>query len=142
MKEENLKYLVEYMYFRKGLYGLFSNTGFGKTTFMMHLIHELSERGKKCLLFSLELSEKQVIDKMKRLKLRTDKLKVLDDHICNSERIEEIIELEQPQFVFIDYIQLVDGRTCDLIMDLKRITKRFFSTDIFYRTASKSIRRS
>ncbi len=126
-----LKQLANYMVSRKGLYGLFSNPGFGKTTLLMHLIHEFSGFEEKCLLFSLELSKQQVLDRMNWFKLSPDGLMVLDSPLCNFETIAKITQAEKPQCVFIDYLQLVDGDKCDLIKDLKRITKQF-SVPIFF----------
>lgn len=126
-----LKQLANYMFSRKGLYGLFSNPGFGKTTLMIHLIHKFSGFGEKCLLFSLELSKQQVLDRMNRFKLSPDGLMVLDSPLCNFETIAKKTQMEKPQCVFIDYLQLVDGNKCDLIKDLKEITEQL-SVPIFF----------
>lgn len=131
MKNDYLKFLANYMVSRKGLYGLFSNPGFGKTTFMMHLIHEFLGSGEKCLLFSLEMSEQQVLDRMNQLELSSDGLIILDSPECDSETIAKTTQVEKPQCVFIDYLQLVDGDKCDLLKDLKRITEQL-SVPIFF----------
>ena len=126
-----MMHLAHYMVSCKGLYGLFSNPCFGKTTFMMHLIHEFSGFGEKSLLFSLELTEQQALDRMNQLKLSSNGLIVFDDPLCNFETIAKITQTEKPQCVFIDYLQLVAGNRCDLIKDLKRISK-LFSIPIFF----------
>ncbi len=131
MENGYFKFLANYMVSRKGLYGLFSNPGFGKTTFMMHLIHEFSGFSEKSLLFSLELPEQQVLDRMDRFKLSSDGLMIIDSPRCNSEIIAEKTQVEKPQCVLIDYLQLVDGNKCDLLKYLKRIAEQF-SVPIFF----------
>ena len=133
MLNDCLRYLSYYMVTRKGLYGLFSNPGFGKTTFMINLIQEFSKSGEKSLLFSLELSEQQVLDKMNRFKMSSNGLRIFDNPRCTSDIIAEKIQMEKPGCVFIDYLQLLDfdKNRCDLLKDLKETAVRF-SVPIFF----------
>lgn len=109
----------------------------GKTCFMTNIMLNLLEQNKKCLFFSLEMSEEQLIKRllcqvgevdahllqmpneiskreknvekiMKALdKLSKYDLTIYDEHF-NVEDIKEKIEQVKPEFVFIDYLQLID----------------------------------
>ena len=109
----------------------------GKSSFATNIMLNLLEQNKKCLFFSLELSEwllikrllcqvgevdyhllqmpneiskreKNVEKIMKTLdKLSKYDLTIYDEHF-NVEDIKERIEQHKPEFVFIDYLQLLD----------------------------------
>ena len=132
----------------------------GKSSFATNIMLNLLEQNKKCLFFSLELSEKLLIKRllcqigevdahllkmpneiskreknvekiMKALdKLSKYDLTIYDEH-CNVENIKEKIEQVKPEFVFIDYLQLIDvppkkprSESYEKVMrDLKKIAK-------------------
>ena len=109
----------------------------GKSSFATNIMLNLLEQNKKCLFFSLELSEGLLIKRllcqvgevdyhllqmpneiskreknvekiMKALdKLSKYDLTIYDEHF-NVEDIKERIEQHKPEFVFIDYLQLLD----------------------------------
>lgn len=130
----------------------------GKTAFLTTILINLLKQKKKCLFFSLDLSAQQLIlriisqlteidcyylktDKAMNLK-NADKiykvigeivdfdLKINDEHLdINS--IKENIEKVKPDFVFIDYLQLIEikskktrAETLEgVLIELKRIAK-------------------
>lgn len=109
----------------------------GKTSFMLCILHNLLKQNKKCLFLSLKMSTQQIIKRFitqmgeidycvlthnemsQKRKYYKDKItKVLDeiagfDLTINGEQvsIEEIkeqIEFLKPEYVFIDYLQLIN----------------------------------
>ena len=132
----------------------------GKSNFATSIMLNLLEQNKKCLFFSLELSEgllikrllcqigevdyhllqmpneiskrEKNVDKiMKALdKLSKYDLTIYDEHF-NIEDIKEKIEQVKPEFVFIDYLQLIEvppkkprSESYEKVMrDLKKIAK-------------------
>ena len=130
----------------------------GKTAFMLSIMFNLLKQNKKCLLFSLEMSTSNVI---KRLIAQAAEINLaglsignlLDDSqktkieyilttmsylnltICDDtytiEGIRNKIAEEKPEYVFIDYLQLLETprkqQRCEAItnimMDLKQIAK-------------------
>ena len=132
----------------------------GKSNFATNIMLNLLEQNKKCLLFSLELSEGLLIKRLlcqvgevdyhllqipneisKRAKsveqitesldkLSKYDLTIYDEHF-NVEDIKEKIEQVKPEFVFIDYLQLLDvpnkkphSESYEKIMrDLKQIAR-------------------
>lgn len=109
----------------------------GKSSFATNIMLNLLEQNKKCLFFSLELSEGLLIKRLlcqvgevdyhllqmpneiskreksvKKIMKALDKLSkydltIYDEHF-NVEDIKERIEQNKPEFVFIDYLQLLD----------------------------------
>ena len=132
----------------------------GKSSFATNIMMNLLEQNKKCLFFSLELSEELLIKRllsqigevdahllkmpneiskreknvekiMKALdKLSKYDLTIYDEHF-NVEDIKEQIEQVKPEFVFIDYLQLIEvppkkprSESYEKVMrDLKKIAK-------------------
>jgi replicative DNA helicase len=132
----------------------------GKTSFATNIMLNLLEQNKKCLFFSLEMSEEQAIkrllgqigevdsmllrnlDGILRRKQSVEKiaealnkiskydLTIIDD-VHNADGIKEQIEQIKPEFVFIDYLQLIDvpskkprSESFEKVMrDLKKIAK-------------------
>lgn len=132
----------------------------GKTSFATNIMLNLLEQNKKCLFFSLEMSEEQAIkrllgqigevdsmllrnpDGILRRKQSVEKiaealnkiskydLTIIDD-AHDTDGIKEQIEQIKPEFVFIDYLQLIDvpskkprSESFEKVMrDLKKIAK-------------------
>ena len=131
----------------------------GKTAFMTSILYNFLKQDKKCLLFSLEMSISQylkmliaqiseiglfslnnpnVLDDKNKEEIKTAldiisscDLSIFDD----TYKIEEIlsrIETEKPEYVFIDYLQLIDiprkkqrsEAIANIILDLKKIAKQ------------------
>lgn len=110
-----------------------SRPSMGKTAFAMSLMENFIKNGKKCLFFSFEMSEEQFIQRLLiqysetnalrvgytnsteadeiNLKTAIDELSGLDylvkDITSNIEEIEAQIEEYKPDYVFIDYLQLI-----------------------------------
>lgn len=107
----------------------------GKTSFITTIMLHLLKNNKKCLFFSLDMSVQQLVKKLiaqvaevdmqhinsgktngkewERLTVAIEKLKNYDvgisDLPCISvDKIKEKVEIEKPEFVFIDYLQLID----------------------------------
>lgn len=105
----------------------------GKTAFLYNIMENVSKMGKKCFLFSLEMSTKLVVKRLisqisevDTIKLRTGNMEQKDwdkiatamstllelpisiDDSCsiNIEEIESKIKEGKPDIVFIDYLQL------------------------------------
>ena len=130
----------------------------GKTTFMLSIMENILLKNKRCLYFSLEISKEQVITRLlfhiaeisfikSKMNNMDEKdweklsdamnnllmwdLKIDDNSILKTEEIETAIKEQQPDVVFIDYLQLMDGKRkqdrCtqieEIIKDLKRIAK-------------------
>lgn len=130
----------------------------GKTAFMTSILYHFLKQDKKCLLFSLKMSMSQYL---KRLIAQVGEIelfslnnnKILDDKnkeeiktvldiisscdlsiFDDTYKIEEIfsrIETEKPEYVFIDYLQLLDTprkkqrseAITNTMLDLKKIAK-------------------
>ena len=130
----------------------------GKTTFMLSIMENILLKNKRCLYFSLEISKEQVITRLlfqiaeisfikSKMNNMDEKdweklsdamnnllmwdLKIDDNSGIKIEEIETAIKEQQPDVVFIDYLQLMDGKRkqdrCiqieEIIKDLKRIAK-------------------
>ena len=130
----------------------------GKTTFMLSIMENILLKNKRCLYFSLEMSKEQVITRLlfhiaeisfikSKMNNMDEKdweklsdamnnllmwdLKIDDNSGIKTEEIETAIKEQQPDVVFIDYLQLMDGKRkqdrCiqieEIIKDLKRIAK-------------------
>ena len=130
----------------------------GKTTFMLSIMENILLKNKRCLYFSLDASKEQVITRLlfqiaeisfikSKINAMNEKdweklsdamnnllmwdLKLDDNSILKTEEIEMAIKEQQPDVVFIDYLQLMEGKRkqdrCiqieEIIKDLKRIAK-------------------
>ena len=109
----------------------------GKTCFITTIMLNLLKQNKKCLYFSLEMSIEQLAkrligqiaevdahllnntnsipDKVKFINKIQTAVEILSkydltiyDNIFSTENIRENIELNKPEFVFIDYLQIID----------------------------------
>ncbi len=130
----------------------------GKTSLMTSILYNLLKADKKCLLFSLEMSLSRYIKRLiaqvceidlyslnnidifdnKRInKIKTAldiiscfNLSIFDD-AYKIDEIREKIEIEKPEYVFIDYIQLLDTvkkrqrseEITNIMIELKKIAK-------------------
>lgn len=114
------------------LIALASRPGMGKTTFMHHLLSNVvSLNERNVLLFSLEISKKQVIERLKRNNWLTDKdfdrIHIDDTPAIDIDYIEKAISTHNNfSAVFIDYAELVDGfrYSCErekILLRLKKI---------------------
>ena len=108
----------------------------GKTSFMTNIMLNLLEQNKKCLIFSLEMDQKQLIKRLlcqmaevdamllnvpgeitkrkqsvEKIAEAVEKISKYDltiaDDSFNINQIRETIEKNKPEFVFIDYLQLI-----------------------------------
>lgn len=132
----------------------------GKTCFMTNIMLNLLEQNKKCLFFSLEMSEEQLLKRLlcqigevdalllkmpneiskrkknvEKIAKALNKISEYDltiiDNAHNTDEIKEQIEQVKPEFVFIDYLQLIDvpakkprSESFEKVMrDLKKIAK-------------------
>ena len=109
----------------------------GKTTFMLSIMENILLKNKRCLYFSLEMSKEQVITRLlfhiaeisfikSKMNNMDEKdweklseamnnllmwdLKIDDNSGIKTEEIETAIKEQQPDVVFIDYLQLMDGK--------------------------------
>ena len=114
-----------------------SRPAMGKTTFMLSIMENILLKNKRCLYFSLEMSKEQVITRLlfqiaeisfikSKINAMNEKdweklsdamnnllmwdLKIDDNSILKTEEIEMAIKEQQPDVVFIDYLQLMDGK--------------------------------
>ena len=130
----------------------------GKTTFMLSIMENILLKNKRCLYFSLEMSKEQVITRLlfqiaeisfikSKMNNMDEKdweklsdamnnllmwdLKIDDNSGIKTDEIEIAIKEQQPDVVFIDYLQLMEGKRKkdrftqieEIIKDLKRIAK-------------------
>lgn len=130
----------------------------GKTAFMTSILYNFLKQDKKCLLFSLEMSisrylkrliaqvgeielcslnNNEFLDDRKKEKIKTAleiiscfDLTIFDD-TYNIDEIRNKIETEKPEYVFIDYLQLLDTprkkqrseAITNIMLDLKQTAK-------------------
>lgn len=107
----------------------------GKTSFMTTVMLHLLKNNKKCLFFSLDMSIQQLVKRLIAQVAEIDTLRVncgtindkewkklcaaieilknynveiLDLSCLSVDKIKEKVEAEKPEFVFIDYLQLID----------------------------------
>lgn len=115
-----------------------SRPAMGKTAFATSIMLNLLEQNKKCLFFIFDMSEEELIKRLvaqiaevdafllghnpkeiskraqsaEKIKEALEKLSKYDltiqDNILNIQEIREQIEQHKPEFVFIDYLQLID----------------------------------
>ena len=130
----------------------------GKTTFMLSILENILSKNKRCLYLSLDASKEQVITRLlfqiaeisfikSKINAMNEKdweklsaamnnlltwdLKLDDNSGIKTEEIETAIKEQQPDVVFIDYLQLMEGKRKkdrftqieEIIKDLKRIAK-------------------
>lgn len=130
----------------------------GKTTFMLSIMENILLKNKKCIYFSLEMSKEQLVKRIlfqraevSFLKSKLNNLvakdwqklaqamenlskwdlKIDDNSGIKTEEIELAIKELQPDVVFIDYFQLMEGsrkkdrfvQIEDIMKNLKRIAK-------------------
>lgn len=130
----------------------------GKTAFILSIMSNLLKQNKKCLLFSLEMSTSQIIKRliailgeiglitMNHNKLLDDSQKskieyiltaisylnlTICDDIYTIEGVRNKIAEERPEYVFIDYLQLMETprkkqrseAITNIMLDLKQIAK-------------------
>lgn len=130
----------------------------GKTTFMLSIMENILLKNKKCIYFSLEMSKEQLVKRflfqraeVSFLKSKLNNLvakdwqklaqamenlskwdlKIDDNSGIKTEEIESAIKELQPDVVFIDYFQLMEGsrkkdrfvQIEDIMKNLKRIAK-------------------
>ena len=130
----------------------------GKTAFILSIMSNLLKQNKKCLLFSLEMSTSQIIKRliailgeiglitMNHNKLLDDSQKskieyiltaisylnlTICDDIYTIEGIRNKIAEERPEYVFIDYLQLLETprkkqrseAITNIMLDLKQTAK-------------------
>lgn len=130
----------------------------GKSSFAISILYNLLKQNKKCLFFSLMMSKyifvKRLIAQIKNIDLFTlnsnkfvdkniskDIKKALDimstfnltlfDDINKIDEIKEKIKFEKPDYVFIDYLQVISTSTkknrnesiSNIIIDLKKVAK-------------------
>lgn len=130
----------------------------GKTAFAENIMLNLLQNKKKCLFFSLEMSQQMTITRLlvqlteinaifhhsesltlKNLEKVSEVIKKLSEYdltiddtsVMTIEKIREKINAENPEYVFIDYLQLIclpenksktDG-IAEIMADLKQIAK-------------------
>lgn len=118
---------------RKGLYGLFSNPGFGNTTLLTYFASCFSAVGDKCLFVSLEIPKELLLKRMHQSKMNTDCIKIIESmpFNLNFDEIAETIVSESPKAVFIDYLQLIGHDTALSIKSLKSLSEQLSIPIIF-----------
>lgn len=87
----------------------------GKTSFAISLTVSLAKLNKKCIYFSLEIEEQQLIERCKRqagieeYKAIAGNITVDDTSNINTNHIRKTIEHYQPDYIIVDYIQLMSS---------------------------------
>lgn len=122
----------------------------GKTTFIYTIIENLVKNNVKTLLFSFDVNKERVVNKLLFQHAEVNKIKGNTGNINNAEwdkladgiekladwnlsvedealsinQIEEVIQKEMPEVVFIDYFQLIPkGENEDIALELKKLAK-------------------
>lgn len=87
----------------------------GKTSFAISLTVSLAKLNKKCIYFYLEMEEQQLVERCKRqvgieeYKAIAGNITVDDTSNINTNHIRKTIELYQPDYIIVDYIQLMSS---------------------------------
>lgn len=131
-----LKGLDNYLWgiHKKELTVIGARTSQGKSAFSIYLAKNLADTGKRVIYFSLEMSKEQILERLltqitriNNLELRrghakdevTSRKKVFEEWIDNAKiliddkygydfnKLVRIVEMIRPDFVFIDYIQMI-----------------------------------
>ena len=130
----------------------------GKTAFMTSILYNFLKQDKKCLLFSLEMGISQYLKRLIAQVGEIDLFSLNDSEFLNDRKKEEVktsldiissfnlsifddtykfdeickkIETEKPEYVFIDYLQLLETprkkqrseAITNIMLDLKQIAK-------------------
>ena len=130
----------------------------GKTAFMTSILYNFLKQDKKCLVFSLEMGISQYLKRLIAQVGEIDLFSLNDSEFLDDRKKEEIktaldiissfdlsifddtykfdeickkIETEKPEYVFIDYLQLLDTSrkkqrseaVTNIMLDLKKIAK-------------------
>lgn len=87
----------------------------GKTSFAISLTISLAELNRKCIYFSAELKEQQLVERYK-LQIDIEEYNIIAGNIIvddtsniNTKHIRKSIEHYQPDYVIVDYIQLMSS---------------------------------
>lgn len=118
--------LMEGFLVKGGISFLASCPGMGKTTLLLQLLHDLAETtGKKVLLFSLEMLEKQVIHRLEQMGIQDTSAFIICDQPGMGMTIEQMCSVisSNPDVaaVGIDYLQLLGKPTKEGLVRLKRL---------------------
>ncbi len=87
----------------------------GKTSFAISLTVGLAKLNKRCIYFSAEMEEQQLVERCKRqvsieeYKAIVGNITVDDTSNINTNHIRKSIELYQPDYIIVDYIQLMSS---------------------------------
>ncbi len=151
--------LDDMMYeFRGGVVTIAGRPAMGKTSFMYSIIQNLIEKKKKILLFSLQYAKTQAVQRMLCINAEIDsqrirsgnmqasdwekladsigkmtewELYINDDSLVSLEEIDAAVKKHKPDFVCIDYLQLLDTKSKkdrnfqieDIMKSLSKIAK-------------------
>lgn len=122
---------------KKELMVIGARTSQGKSAFSIFLASQLADAGNRVIYFSLEMSKEQILERLLTQILRINnlllrqgkskeevvkrekvflswmdnaKLLIEDKYGYDFEKVVRIIELIRPDFVFIDYIQMISAK--------------------------------
>lgn len=88
---------------------LFGNPGFGKTTLLLQIAHEISQSGE-VLFLSLEHCKKQIIDRLQRMNMLSKYIFIDDNFQISIEYVQRLIDHHKnTKLIIIDYLQLTEG---------------------------------
>lgn len=118
---------------RKGLYGLFSNPGFGNAALLTYFASCFSAVGDKCLFVSLEIPKELLLKRMHQSKMNTDCIKIIESMPLNLnfDEIAETIISESPKAVFVDRLRLIGPDTVLSIKSLKSLSEQLSIPIVF-----------
>ncbi len=114
--------LIHLLSTESGVFGLFSNPGFGTTTFSIQISEKVTNSiNKTVAVFSLELSEEQWLRRMESMGLSTDRVCIYDCPLPTVEYIKESINnTKNIGLVVIDYLELLDASVAREIPNLSK----------------------
>ena len=131
------------------LIALGSRPGIGKTTLLLNILKStMLNNYFDVLMFSIELSKSNVIDRLSKAQsLTPDKLEKIHIDETSSpsiDYIEKVIsEHNNPKVIFLDYIELVNdytkGHQADILSRLKKICKEMGVHIIYTRQLPRSL---
>jgi len=124
MKDYNMKDIISTISKHSGLYGVFANPSFGKTTLLMQIARSVVDiSGGTAIMFSLEMSKEHWCKRMLSIGLSLDGMAVIDEFKLTVQIIENAIKnTPDTKLVVIDYLQLLSS---DASNKLRSIAEKY-----------------
>lgn len=94
--------------------------GHAKTSLMIESINTQLKKGSKIVFLSYECKKEYIIDRFSNI----DNLVIYDTPISSIEEIRKYIEDNKPDYLYIDYLQIIPNYD-KVIFELKKLTREY-----------------